>query len=316
MLRRIASHLYWMGRRLERAEWRARLVDVNYHLQVEWPRPRGAEPWAPLLAITGEGDAFAARHGALTEQSILDFFVFDADNPASVRSCLVAARESARELRHRISSELWLELNMLYLDAHGWTPALLATRGVFDFFAELKERFYRVMGVIHGTLPRDLGYDFMEMGRALEGIENVARLLDVKYHYLLPHVGDVGGTIDLLQWAAVLRSASALEAYRKAHGNMIAVDRVVDMLVFDPTFPRSVRFGAERLAAALERVGDGERSADGADAPLGVPALVHGLTHGSARSAIGGGLHDYLVEIETGCEAVGAAVFEEYLRFE
>jgi uncharacterized alpha-E superfamily protein len=315
MLRRIASHLYWMGRRLERAEWRARLVDVNYHLLVESP-PRGAEPWGPLLAITGERDAFAVRHGALTEETVLDFFVFDTDNPASVRSCLLSARESARELRHRISSELWLELNTLYLDANGWTPALLASRGVFDFFAELKERFYRVVGVIHGTLPRDLGYDFMAVGRSLEGIENVARLLDVKYHYLLPHVEDVGGPLDLLQWAAVLRSAAALEAYRKAHGNMIAVDRVVDMLVFDPSFPRSARFGAERLAAALERVGGGERSADGAGAPLGVPALVHGLAHGSARSAIAGGLHEYLLEIQNGCEAVAVAVFEEYLRFE
>jgi uncharacterized alpha-E superfamily protein len=315
MLRRIASHLYWMGRHLERAEWRARLVDVNYHLLVESP-PGAAEPWAPLLAITGERDAFADRHGALSEEGVLEFFIFDADNPASIRSCLLAARESARELRHRLSSDLWLELNTLYLDAHGWTAALLATRGVFDFFAELRERFYRVTGVIHGTLPRDLGYDFMEVGRALEGVENVARLLDVKYHHLLPRVEDVGGSVDLLQWAAVLRSASALEAYRRTHGNLITVDRVVEMLLFEPTFPRSARFGVERLAAALDRIGaSGPGDAEG-EAPLGATRLAYGLAHGSARAAIAGGLHDYLLEIQETCAAIGQAVFEEYLRFD
>ena len=167
---------------------------------------------------------------------MLSFFVLDERNPSSIRSCIDAARANARTLRHRISSELWLELNTMHLDAKAWSPAQLGTGDVFDFFSLLQERFYRIAGVMNGTLPRGLGFDFLGLGIRLERAENVTRLLDIKYHYLLPRVEDVGGPIDLLQWAAVLRSASALEAYRLTYGNLIRTDDVVEMIIFDPTF--------------------------------------------------------------------------------
>ena len=308
MLKRIANHLFWTARHLERAEWRARLVDVHYHLLIESP-PHATEPWAPLLAITGEREPFAARHTDADEPSVVAFFTLDADNPSSIRSCIYATRENARALRHRISSELWLELNGLYLDAQAWSPAALEETGVFGFFAELKDRFYRVAGIIGGTLPRDLGYEFMTVGQLLERNENVARLLDVKYHYLLPRAEDVGGPIDLLQWAAVLRSASALEAYRRVYGNAIAVDRVVELLLFDPTFPRSARFCVDRLEGALRRIGGREEA-------LPTAALAAMLRDGEASAIIAGGLHDYLLAIQDECAAIGTAVFDEYLRFE
>jgi len=311
VLRRVAAHLYGIGRHLERAEWRARLVDVNYHLLIESP-PHAAEPWEPLLAITGQRDAFDTRHEVVDEDSVLDFFIFDERNPASIRSCLMAARESARELRHRISSELWLELNTLYLEAQQWRREDLATRGVFAFFSDLRDRFYRLSGVIDGTLPRDLGFDFVVLGRALEGIESVARLLDVKYHYLLPNLEDVGGSIDLLQWAAVLRSASALEAYRRTHGTVLRVDHVVDILLFDGTFPRSAYFAAERLAGALSRVAGSGR---GRDVVPGAGLLLDALDHASADAVIAAGLHDYLLAVEEACVGIGRTIAEQYLAF-
>ena len=103
-------------------------------------------------------------------------------------------------------------------------------------------------------MPRDLAYDFLQIGTMIERADNVARLLDVKYHYLLPRLEDIGGPSDAANGRAVLRSASALEAFRKTYGNAIRVDRVVEILVFKPKFPRSVRFSTERLAASVERV--------------------------------------------------------------
>ena len=164
MLRRIASHLYWAARYLERAEWRARLVDVNYHLLVESP-PGPHGPWTPLLAITGDREEFAARKESEDEASILRFFTFDDKNLSSIRSCIGFARENCRALRHRISSELWLEVNTLHLDAQRWTPATLESAGVYNFFAELRERYRRVRIQDAGTTfntdlleAREVGY--------------------------------------------------------------------------------------------------------------------------------------------------------------
>src|ERR1700674_3241096 len=213
MLRRIASHLFWTACNLERAEWRARLLDVNYHLLIESP-PRDAQPWAPLLAIFGERELFAETYTTADDASILNFFALDTENPNSIRSCINAARNNAISLRHYISSELWLDLNTLYLNAQEWTPELFISPGVFAFFADLKDNFYRLSGIRQSTIPRDIGYDFMQLGIMLERTEDVSRMLDVKYHFLLPRLEDVGGSLDILQWAAVLRSASGLEASR------------------------------------------------------------------------------------------------------
>ena len=317
MLRRIANHLFWAARNLERAEWRARLVNVNYHLLVETP-PHEQEPWAPLLAITGEREVFAERYTSADEASVLKFYTFDDENPSSIRSCIHAARENARALRHRISSELWLELNTLYLDSLSWSQDALETSGMYAFFADLGGRFYRIAGIISDTLTRDSGYDFFMIGKMLERTESVARLLDVKYHFLLPQLEDVGGSVDLLQWAALLRSASALEAYRRAYGNAIEVERVVEMLLLDQSFPRSARFSMNRLEASLERIA---QMASKGDAPtdartLACAKLSSMLESGHAKEVISGGLHEYLLQIQDECAAIGDALFAEYLRFE
>jgi len=317
VLRRIASHLYWTARNLERAEWRARLVDVNYHLLVETP-PRNAEPWAPLLAIFGEREAFAENYATADEESVLNFFVLDLNNQNSIRNCIITARNNALSLRHYVSSELWIELNTLYLAAQVWTPDLFISPGVFAFFSELRDSFYRLSGILQTTIPRDLAYDFMQIGMMLERAEDVARMLDVKYHFLLPRLEDVGGPVDLLQWAAVLRSASGLEAYRKLHGNAIAVDKVIGILLFDASFPRSARFSLDQLAVSLNRIaGEGLCEQPPSTAGAHFPAL-HELEESlkSDRSAhvLKSGLHQFLIQIQDGCAAIGDEVFGRYLR--
>jgi uncharacterized alpha-E superfamily protein len=316
MLRRIADHLFWMARYLERAEWRARLADVNYHLLVESPAPE-PHPWAPLLAITGDGELFAQFHDEPGEARVLDFFTFQTRNPSSIRSCISAARDNARNLRHRLSSELWLEINTLYLETQGWSHAVFEQQGVYGFFNELRNRFHRLAGISHATLPRDIEYDFMTVGTMLERAENVSRLLDSKYHRLLPRLEDVGGPVDRMQWAAVLRSASALEAYRRVYGNQIAVQRVVEFLLFDPGFPRSARFCIDQLQAAAGRIEDAAGRAPAINAP-GSPCgrLAAALRNTSAHRVIADGLHEFLMEMQDLCVEIGSMIFDRYLRFE
>jgi uncharacterized alpha-E superfamily protein len=311
VLRRIASDLFWTARYLERAQWRARLADVNYHLLLEVP-PRDIEPWEPLLEITGERALFNERYAHADEQSVLDFFTFDRENPSSIWSCIHAARSNISPLRHRVSSELWFELNGLYLKMQDWSPQCLAAAGVFNFFADLRNHFYCLEGIINSTLSRDLAFELMQVGALLERTDNIARMLDVKYHYLLPRLEDIGGHSDLRQWAAVLRSASALEAYRKVHG-AIGIEQVVDMLLFDPYFPRSTRFCVDRLTASLMRIGAEETGMRPASRILESEALRDLLTTGDAAMVISDGLHEFLLRVEHECAVIGSMVFGYYL---
>jgi uncharacterized alpha-E superfamily protein len=309
VLRRVAGHLYWAARYLERAQWRARLVDVNYHLILEVP-PRAAEPWEPLLGITGEREPFAQRYACADEASVANFFTFDRENPSSIASCIESARTNLSSLRHMISSEMWLEMNELYLESREWTPNTLAHTGFSAFFTQLRNHFYAITGIVRSTMPRDMSYDFLEIGTMLERADNVARLLDVKYHYLMPRPGDIGGPADNRQWAAVLRSASALEAFRKLYGYSIRVDRVVEILLFDPNFPRSVRFSVERLSAALDRVAAG----GGVLTPaLASDRLLSLLRTSAAGDVIVAGLHEYLLAVEQECAALSDAAYAEYM---
>jgi len=321
MLRRTAGNLFWLARYVERAEWRARLVDVNYRLLVENPA-EAKDEWWPLLAVAGEWDLFGEHYDAYDEGSILAFFTFDPHNRSSIASCIEYARENCRAARNRISSELWLEINTLHLEAKRWTSEAMVARGLVPFFADLRERFYRISGVMESTLPRDVGYDFLSLGKWLEAAENVTRLLDTRYHFLLPSPADVGSPLDLAQWAALLRSASALEPYRNAYGNSIAIERVVEFMLFDETFPRAARFCVDRLEMALTRIENAcplelqvSHEDSRAKAPT-VSKLSTKLRTGNASTAIAGGLHEYLLAIQADCAAISDQIFTSYFKYE
>ncbi len=183
---------------------------------------------------------------------------------------------------------------------------------MFAFFAELKDSFYRIAGIRQSTLPRDLAYDFMELGMMLERAEDVSRMLDAKYHFLLPRLEDVGGAIDLLQWTAVLRSASGLAAYRKRFGSAIAVSNVVGILLFDETFPRSVRYSFERIQTSLSRIAASATEKSPAVAAAG--NLLEEIRTSQPAGIINAGLHQFMLHIQDSCTEISDRVFEEYLK--
>jgi uncharacterized alpha-E superfamily protein len=310
----MAANLFWLTRYLERAEWRARLLEVNYRLLVEGPR-QPEDGWWPLLAITGEWDLFSEHYAAYDERSILSFFAFDPNNRSSIATCVEYARENCRATRHRVSSELWLEINTLYLESKHWSFERVQRGGLLPFFADLRERFFRIEGVMQTTLPRDCGYDFLGLGRWLESAENVTRLLDAKYHFLLPQPDSTDSPLDYSQWRALLRSASGLEPYRSAYGNAIGAEHVIDLLLFNPLFPRAARFSVEQLEAALGRI-----QGDALEHPPVTVAAAHALggrlRTDTAAAVLARGLHDYLLAIQEDCAAIGDAIFNAYFKYE
>src|SRR5258708_1431948 len=238
MLSRVASTLYWMSRYVERAENTARVLDVTWRMSllVKEPELRNQEWFAPLN-ITGTLFPFAGRHDEVCAREVLHFMALDAENPGSIFSCARTARENARAVRGSITSEMWEVLNSTWLEMQHMDEDKMEARGVSSFFDWVKERSHLFRGVTFGTMHRDDAYEFARLGTHMERADSTARILDVKYHILLPSVKDVGGAVDYYQWSAILRSVAAFEAYRKVYRDVITPLKLAELLIVRDDIP-------------------------------------------------------------------------------
>jgi len=310
MLSRVADSIYWMSRYIERAENVARSVDVTLNLMLDLP-DRSEAQWRPLVDITGDTAEFIARYGDATQRNVIQFLTFDRDNANSILSCLRGARENARSVREVISSEMWEQLNQSYL----MVSTAAATRGYLtdpqELFASVKLGSQVFAGVTDATMTHGEGWHFCRLGRKLERADKTSRILDVKYFLLLPAAQDVGTTVDDVQWAAVLRSASAFEMYHKRHGR-ISPARIVEFLLLDREFPRAIHYC---LMAARESVHAISGTPAGmfrspVERVLGL--LCSELAYAEIDAIIAGGLHEYLDELQTKVNQVGHHIHEAF----
>ncbi len=258
MLSRIAENLYWMGRYVERAENTARLLDVNYHAIIEAPLAPGAsgivdEQWAPLLAIGGEEDDFRSHFDRADAASVPHWLTVHPANPSSVRSALGAARENARTLRDRISSEMWEALNRAWLRLGAGVDAPPEEDALHDYCVAAREASHLFFGIADATLPRDLGWYFIRAGQYLERADNAVRTLMVRYRRY-GGMAPVAAGLEAHRGMALLKSLSAYEAFRKRYRAAPTADRIAEFLLLDPHFPRSFRFAVRVLAEILAEV--------------------------------------------------------------
>ena len=239
MLARVAENLYWLGRYLERADNTARMVDVHYAMASEAPGGHGVE--TVLYALDADHAFEEARAGdpGLTPE---DYLVFSPDAPVSIPAVVSSARSLARELRDQISREVFEQINALHL-------ALGRDKGrrVADEVELVRESIPAIFGLFENTVLWTEGARWFRVGVFVERADMTSRIVDVKYFVHLPAERGVGSALDRSQWRQVLRSASALEAYRKKHRGLVRVDDIVDILVFEPNFPRSIVFCLDRL---------------------------------------------------------------------
>jgi len=311
MLSRVADSIYWMSRYVERAENVARFIDVNLQLMLDAPSGEGQQ-WEPLVNTTGDHGEFTKRHGKATQQNVIQFLTFDAENSNSILSCVRAARENARTIREIISSEMWLQLNKFYLmvtaAAEGDSRALANPH---DFFTEVKNASHLFNGIAAATMTHGEPWHFFHMGQMLERADKTSRILDVKYFILLRSAQDVGTPFDDIQWAAVLRSASAFEMYRKRHGR-IAPRGVVEFLLLDREFPRAIHFSLLAARDSLHKI---------SGTPLGtfrhapeklLGQLCSDLAFTGVDEIVNAGLHEYLDGLQTRMNHVGAGIFETF----
>ncbi len=212
MLSRVAESIYWMNRNIERAGNIARFIDVNFRLMLDLPTGTSVQ-WDALVRITGDYAAFIERYETATRDTVIQFLSFDRENPNSILSCVKTARENARSVREIISSEMWEQVNRLYLAVSDAANRRLESPE--EFFTETKLATQLYIGLAHTTMSHGQAWHFARLGRMIERADQTSRIIDVKYFILLPSVDDVGTPFDEIQWTAVLGSASALEAYRQ-----------------------------------------------------------------------------------------------------
>ena len=293
MLSRVASNLYWMSRYVERAENTARVLDVTWRMSllVKEPALQDQEWFAPLN-ITGTVFPFSGRHDHVSAREVLHYMALDPENPSSIYACAKHARENARAVRGAITSEMWEVLNSTWLEMQQMDEDTMQARGISNFFDWVKERSHLFRGVTFGTMHRDDAYEFARLGTHMERADSTARILDVKYHVLLPSVKDVGGAVDYYQWSAVLRSVSAFEAYRKVYRDVITPIRLAELLVLRDDIPRSLMFCLSQVFETLGHV----QNAQSGETLRRAGQILAGLQYGRISDIFAAGLHEYLTE--------------------
>lgn len=313
MLSRVAHSLYWMSRYIERAENVARLVDVNLQFLIDFQsidEEGGERHWGSILASTGDQELFDSLYERVDSRTVTDFLAFDPSNPGSILSCVFAARENARMIRDQISAEMWQAINELYLFIKERSATDVWAAGPSEFFQYIKTGSHLFQGLTEATYSRGEGWEFIRFGKFLERADKTMRILDVKYHILLPNAGDVGGAVDTAQWQAVLRSASALEAYRRFYVREILPWKVAEFLLFSDTFPRSVHYCALQVDDCVRRILGETGARPKTAAGRASRRLIADLESLSIDEVLEDGLHEFLIETQKSLEKIGDEVVQ------
>lgn len=309
MLSRVADSIYWMSRYVERAENVARFIDVNLNLSLDMG-PDMARHWDPLIYTTGDQELFYERYQEADQHSVIKFLTFDSGNPNSVLSCLRYARENARTVRDMISSTMWEELNKFYLLVRS-ADQMQVLSSPFEFFEDIKLAAFTLAGVTQSSMSRGEAWHFYRMGQMLERADKTSRILDVKYYVLLPQVAEIGTQVDTNQWAALLKSASALEMYRKAYGR-ITPNQVAGFLILDREFPRTMRYCVGRAEQSLLAMTGGQSGTFTNRAEQRLGRLRAELDYTTIDEIVEIGLHEFIDAFQNKINEVGDAIFHTF----
>lgn len=310
MLSRTADHLYWMARYIERAENMARVLDVTYNMSLV-PNAAVSESalWMPALEISGNVEAYEEKYGEYTASGVIHYLAMDMDNPSSIYNALRNARENARAVRVAMTSETWENMNALWLEFRQFIGQDLAKNGLREFCDWVKGRSHLFRGVCFGTMLRDDAFSFVRLGTFIERADNTARLLDVKYHLLLPSQEEVGGAVDYYEWSAVLRSVSAFQAYQKIFSDTIEPWRVAELLVLRRDMPRSLHACFDEITPILEQL-SGTRQTE----CKRLAGELHAkLRYGKMQQIFQKGLHEFLTDFIELNNRLGSEVHKTFL---
>jgi uncharacterized alpha-E superfamily protein len=311
MLGRTANDLFWLARYVERAENMARLTEVGYRLFL-LPR-EGESPqqeWLSTLESASCKERYFAKYDTLEAKHVVNFLLFDGDNPSSVSTCLAMARRNARAQRTAITRDMWESLNTSWIDFAAFDPERASASDLPRVLDWVKQRSALYRGSMLNTILRNDTYCFSQLGTFLERADNTARILDVKYYVLLPSVGLVGSPVDNVQWAAMLRAVSAHRSYRWVYKENYQPRRVAEFLILNPQMPRSLRSSYNDITDALRSL---ERLYGQAHPCQAYAATTSGqLASATIEDIFASGLHEFLLDFIGGNGRLAAEVSKAY----
>jgi uncharacterized alpha-E superfamily protein len=310
LLSRVADAVYWISRYLERAEHTSRLIGVRLDLGLD-------------RRVDSDGWDFARLHSCLTlpppsksasnPSELVDAIVFDAANRQSVIACITAARENARQVRELISSEMWEQVNGLFLSLkqarleNSWSRPHYLTRMVI-------EGVHLFQGITDATMDHGEGWQYLQVGRFLERAASTASLLDLYFKDPATQREARGHSEDA-EWVGLLRSCSALEAYCRRYTADLRAERIAEFLLLNPEFPRSVRFAASRIEAALRAIAQLTARGAGGRAERLAGRLHASLDYGQVDEILSDDPHGYLESIGAYCAQIHTAVYQNYITY-
>ncbi|WP_173426280.1 alpha-E domain-containing protein [Sphingomonas hengshuiensis] len=290
MLSRTASALYWLGRYLERADFIARLVEATVRLDALSARPAGEAAWVSALTVSYTDEGFAATGLATNQANVARYLTLDATNPGSIVSCLEKARNNARAVRTALTRESWTAINRAW-----WLFQNRASTGgatqTLSLVEQVKGETRGFEGAIH-RMMRNEATLLIQLGAAVERADNTARLVDVKYHLLLPAGESVGGVVDRDQWTTILQTVSAVTAYRWLYSEGLQPANVIDLLISRFELPRSLAACVEETVGLLSQLA--KRTGLQGEADRMARTRMARMQKTKTQDVIVSGLHEYL----------------------
>ena len=312
MLSRTADNLYWLARYVERAEYLARILEATQRLTA-LPIAYGGSTneWESAVATAGCAGAFAASYAEANEETVTDFLAFSSANPSSIRNCFDVARSNARAVRTALTMEMWDAINGGWLEIRRFGAGPASREDLARFLRLVQECSLRFDGSAYRTMLRNDAFWFSRLGVFVERADNTARILDVKYHLLLPAHQHVGGPLDYFQWAAILRSVSALTSYHWVYRESLKPWLIADLLILNDQMPRSLASCYENMVRHLDQIaqvygrqGPAQRQAR---------AIRTRLQNSSMDAIFQHGLHEFIGEFVSDNNRLGSIITQQYL---
>ncbi len=312
MLSRSANNLYWLTRYVERAEYVARLIETAFRLSsMAKSVQAGMNEWHSIIEATGCEESYYAKHETLTAKSVIDHLVRDRSNPSSILSCFETARHNGRTERTSLSNDIWEAVNQTWHEARLLTDKDFTSDGVRSVLDWTKTRSLLFRGAVSSTMLRNEAYWFARLGLFIERADNTARILDVKYHTLLPSPEEVGGGIDYVQWTAILRAVSAARSYHWIYRRELKPWLIAELLILRPEMPRSLVACTNEITLLLDLLGR-ELGHEGECTRLA--GQIHArLKYGRVDDIIQHGLHEFLTEFIDDMVELGNEITQQYL---
>src|SRR5215470_10623499 len=312
MLSRTADNLYWLARYVERAEYLARILEATHRLTTLPLAYVGtSNEWASAVATAGCANSFFAKFEEANEENVTEYLAFSSSNPSSIRNCFEVARTNARAVRTALTVEMWDAINSTWLELKRFGNGPTSREEFMRFLRWVQEQSLLFDGSAYRSMLRNDAYWFSRLGLYIERADNTARILDVKYHLLLPAQEQVGGPLDYFQWAAILRSVSALTAYHWVYRESVKPWLIADLLILKDELPRSLAACYQNLVLYLDHIA----RAYGRQGPAQRQARsVRARFENSRMEEIfQDGLHEFISGFVADNNRLGSAITEQYL---